>query len=251
MNGVPNNSATVDIDNNDGKDFVGRLFAMPFKLTSAQWARGFGFGFAATLGSERGNTTSVYKTYGQTTYFSYNKGVTAAGQRVRLEPQAYYYWRGLGLMAEWVSDSHKLNRNTTVKHGRFTNFVNDYATFTDTGYMAQASYLLTGENATYGRINPKRPFDPREGTWGGWELAARISNVAADPGQFKLAFADPSISAKTATEWALGINWYLSDNVKWQFDYARTFFNWGAGVKGAVKDRPDESVFESQFQIAF
>jgi len=59
------------------------------------------------------------------------------------------------------------------------------------------------------------------------------------------------LSAKTATEYALGINWYLSSNVKWQFDYARTFFNWGAGAKGAIKDRPDESVFESQLQIAF
>ena len=43
----------------------------------------------------------------------------------------------------------------------------------------------------------------------------------------------------------------LTSHIKWQFDYARTFFNWGAGVKGDIKDRPDESVFESQLQISF
>ena len=49
----------------------------------------------------------------------------------------------------------------------------------------------------------------------------------------------------------LGINWYLTPNIKWQFDYANTYFDGGAGVKAAPKDRPNESVFESQLQISF
>jgi len=167
--------------------------------------------------------------------------------RTRLEPQAYYYWRSFGLLGEYVSDQHSLNRFTTVGKRTF----NATDTFRDDGYLVQGSYLLTGEDASYGWIRPYRPFDPRNGKWGAWELAARISNLTADPRQFKLGFASPIVSAKTATEYALGLNWYLSSNVKWQFDYARTFFNWGAGVKGAGKDRPDESVFESQLQIAF
>jgi len=59
--------------------------------------------------------------------------------------------------------------------------------------------------------------------------------------------ANPTVSARTATEWAVGLNWYLNSFIKWQVDYARTFFD-----KGAVfGDRPDESVFETQLQIAF
>lgn len=248
MNGVPNNTASVDIDNNDGKDFVARVFATPFKLSEHQWAKGLGLGVAASYGNERGSTTSVYKTYGQSTWFSYAKGVTASGERTRLEPQAYYYWRSFGLLGEYVSDQHSLNRFTTVPT---TRLINNTDTFRDDGYMVQGSWLLTGEDASYGWIKPYRPFDPRSGKWGAWELGARISNLSADPRQFKLGFANPTVSAKTATEYALGLNWYLSSNIKWQFDYARTFFNWGAGVKGAGKDRPDESVFESQLQIAF
>jgi phosphate-selective porin OprO/OprP len=148
------------------------------------------------------------------------------------------------LLGEYVTDQHSLNRFVAGHTDRTD-------TFKDDGYMAQASYLLTGEDASYGWIKPFHPFDPRNGAWGAWELGARLSNLSADPRQFKLAFANASTSAKTATEYALGINWYLNSNVKWQFDYARTFFNWGAGVKGAVTDRPDESVFESQLQISF
>ena len=185
------------------------------------------------------------------TYFSYNKGVTASGQRERLDPQAYYYWRGLGLMGEYAFDQHSLNLSTTVKKGKFTKLVNETDTFMDTGYMAQASYLLTGEDASYGWVKPRHVFDPRNGTWGAFELAARISNTSADPRQFRLGYVSANTSAKTATEYAAGINWYLNSNIKWQFDYARTFFNLGAGTTKDVMDRPDESVFESQLQIAF
>jgi phosphate-selective porin OprO/OprP len=247
MNGVPNNTASVDSDLNDGKDFVGRAFATPFELSENEWLKNLGFGLGASVGDERGSTISTYKTYGMSTYFTYNKGVTASGERTRLDPQAYYYWRGFGLMGEYAQDQHSLNLTTTA-HKKY---VNRTDTFRDTGYMAQASYLLTGEDASYGWVRPRRVFDPRVGTWGAWELAARISNTSADPRLFKLGFADPSVSAKTATEYAAGVNWYLNSNIKWQFDYARTFFNGGAGTTAAPKDRPDESVFESQLQISF
>jgi phosphate-selective porin OprO/OprP len=243
MNGVPNNTASVDIDNNDGKDFIGRIFATPFKPTDNEWLKGLGFGFAGSYGSERGSTTSSYKTYGQSTWFSYNKGVTASGLRTHLEPQAYYYWRSLGLMAAYAQDQHSLNL--------FTAKADRTDTFTDSGYLLQASYVLTGEEATYGWLRPHHPFDPRNGYWGGWDVAARLSNVATQTRQFQLGFASPNVAAKTATEWALGINWYMSDNIKWYFDYANTYFNGGAGTAALPKDRPNESVFESQLQIAF
>ncbi len=254
MNGVPNNTAsdTNDIDNNDGKDFVGRIFATPFELSENQWLKALGFGIGGSYGDERGITVSTYKTYGMSTWFSYNSGVTASGLRARLDPQAYYYVGPFGLMAEYAQDSHSLNRfATNGAPSPFTKQINRTDTFTDTGYFAQASYLLTGEKASYGWVKPNHPFNPRNGWWGGWELAARISNVAADSRQFQLGFANPGVAAKTATEFAAGINWYLTSNIKWQWDYANTYFDEGAGTTALPRDRPNESVFESQLQITF
>ena len=189
-NGVPNNTAsdTYDIDNNDGKDFVGRIFTTPFELGENRWLKALGFGIAGSYGDERGSTISSYKTYGMSTWFTYTSGVTASGLRTRLEPQAYYYVGPFGLMAEYAQDEHSLNRSTKR--------INRTDTFTDTGYFAQASYLLTGEDASYGWVKPIHPFDPRNGWWGGWELAARISNVAADSRQFQLGFANPSVAGE-------------------------------------------------------
>ena len=252
-NGVPNNTAsdTYDIDSNDGKDFVGRIFATPFELTENRWLKALGFGIAGSYGDERGITVSSYKTYGMSTWFSYNSGVTASGLRTRLEPQAYYYVGPFGLMAEYAQDEHSLNRTGTIGTVAPKTQINRTDTFTDTGYFAQASYLLTGENASYGWVKPYHPFDPRIGSWGGWELAARISNVATDRRQFQLGFANADASAKTATEFAAGVNWYLTSNIKWQFDYANTYFDGGAGTAAETKDRPNESCFESQLQISF
>src|SRR3984957_18713508 len=253
MNGVADNTAadTTDLDVNDGKDFVGRIFANPFVLSENEWLKGLGLGFAGSYGDERGATTSIYRTYGMSTWFTYNKGVTASGLRARLEPQAYYYWRGLGLMAAYAQDEHSLNLFTTKGKAPFQRQINRTDTFTDTGYLAQASYILTGEDASYGWVKPYHSFDPRNGFFGAFEIAARISNVAAQTRQFQLGFAAPNVAAKSATEFAAGINWYLTPNVKWQFDYANTYFDGGAGVKGAPRDRPNESLFESQLQISF
>jgi len=244
MNGVPNNTASSDFDNNDAKDFIGRAFLTPFKKSEYEWLKGFGAGVAGTYGTESGNTTSVYKTWGQSTWFNYNNGVTADGARERLDGQAYYYWRHLGLMAEYAQDHHTLRM--TSKNANLTH------SFTDNGYMAQISYYLTGENASYGQVAPLRPFDPLEFEGlGALSVAARISNVATDTNQFRLGFADPGVAAKTATEVAFGINWILNNNVKYSVDYADTFFRDGASTNGTVTDRPAESVFETQLQIAF
>jgi len=254
MNGVPNNTAadpTTDVDTNDAKDFLGRVFLTPFKSSDNQWLKGLGVGFAGEYGDERGSTISSYKTWGQSTWFSYNKGVTASGLRTHLDPQGYWYWRQFGLEAEYAQDQHSLNLMTSYGGGATRRYVNRTDTFTDTGYMVQATYYLTGENASFGWVKPLRAFDPRNGGWGAWELAARVSNVATATRQFQLGFVNPGLSAQTATELAVGVNWYLSNNIKWSFDYANTFFDGGAGTTAAPRDRPNESVIESQLQLAF
>ncbi len=242
MNGVPNNTASFDSDNNDAKDFVGRLFLTPFQRTKIDWLNGLGFGLAGTYGNERGDTISSYKTWGQSTWFSYNNGVTAAGEHARLGFQSYYYFHQLGLMAEYSQDQQRLNLSSKNLNRSFTN----------TGYLLQASYYLTGEKASFTNVSPNRPFEfGEEGGLGAWELAARISNVANDSKQFQLGFANPGLSAKTATEFAVGLNWILNNNIKYMVDYALTDFYEGAGTATNPTNRPAESTIESQLQIAF
>jgi phosphate-selective porin OprO/OprP len=247
MNGVPNNTSSTNSDTNDAKDFVGRFYLTPFKGSENQWLEGIGAGVGGTYGNQSGSNLSSYKTWGQSTWFKYNSGVTYSGARGRLDVQGYYLWRSLGLMAEYAQDDHGLNLSTST-------VVNRFGRFTDTGYFAQINYWLTGEKANYGFVkplNPFNPFDPFNSGWGAWELAGRVSNAHTATGQFNEGFVNPSQSAKTVTEFAVGLNWTLNTNIKYWFDYAYTNFFGGAGSASSPRDRPQEEVLESQFQLAF
>ena len=248
MNGVPNNTSSSDFDNNDAKDFVGRVFLTPFRPTENEWLKGLGFGFGATQGNEASTPLSSYKTWGQSTWFSYNSGVTASGSRTRLDGQGYYYWRQLGLMGEYAQDDEALNLVAKGSKGILTSITHN---FTNTGYMVQMSYFLTGEKASYSTVKPLNPFDPINGGWGAFEAVGRVSNVAAATKQFQLGYVNPSKSANTETEFAVGVNWYLTNNVKYWFNYAYSDFYQGAGTTAVPTNRPPESVFESQLQLAF
>jgi phosphate-selective porin OprO/OprP len=109
-----------------------------------------------------------------------------------------------------------------------------------------ASYVVTGEQASYKGVNPKRPFDPRNGAWGAVEIATRYSDLSVDKDAFP-SFADPAVSARKARAWAAGVNWYLNKGVKIVLDYEQTKFDGGA----AGADREDERVILSRFQIAY
>jgi len=243
FNGTADNTATADGDNNDGKDFAARIFVHPFADTSLEYVRQLGFGVAGTYGDERSTTIdSSYKSTGQNVFFSYAKGVVAAGPRYRISPQADYYWKSFGLLGEFVQNTQRLllpPSKGKAAHPR---------TISNQAWQLAATYLLTGEDATYGQVKPRRNFDPFGGGLGAWEVAARIDGLQIDRDVYKYGLASSSTSSLEAFEWALGVNWYLNPNVKLQFDYEHTGFRYGA-AKG--HDRPDESAFLSALQLQF
>jgi phosphate-selective porin OprO/OprP len=53
---------------------------------------------------------------------------------------------------------------------------------------------------------------------------------------------------RKADAYALGFNWYLSQNIKWMFDYEHTTFEGGSATLG---DLPDEEVIFGRVQLGF
>ena len=90
FNGVPD-GASADVDTDDGKDIVARLWFQPFLKSEATALRGLGFGAAASTGHPKGSIAApglpAYKSQGQLTYFSYRVDRTAAGDVRRRRPQ--------------------------------------------------------------------------------------------------------------------------------------------------------------------
>lgn len=245
-------NSNPDADSNNGrKDTEGRLFTQPFVNSGIRALRGLGFGVAGSYVKETGSATNTllpsYKTSPQNVFFSYRTGTTgtfANGTRSRLTPQAYYFVGPFGALAEYVKSEQEVTRQptpTTELSGRLDN----------SAYQVTLTYFLTGEQSTYNSITPRTTFQYGTPGWGAWELATRYSELAVDSRAFSggsLSFADPAVSARKASAWAVGINWWLNANLKWVLDYEVTRFIGGAA--GGL-NRSDERALSTRFQLAF
>lgn len=239
-----------DVDLNDDKEWAARLFAHPFSDSEHFALRGLGIGIAGTYTDQVGTSSQPllpsYRTPAQATFFRYRAGSSptlADGERTRLAPQFYYYVGSLGLLGEYTEVSQDLSRATTA--GPRTGTVDA------TAWQLAASWFLTGEEAAFRGFKPSSVFSLDQGTWGAFELVARYHELSIDDAAFAGgvdSFADPDASARKASGYTLGLNWYLNQNLKWVLDYEHTTFDGGAPDG---KDRPDEQALLTRFALGF
>ena len=223
---------------------TGRVFITPFKDTNIEPAKGFGIGYAASYGKEKGSDIPTsYVTTGQAPFFSYNSGVINDGPQLRTEPQAYYYYKSLGLLGEKVNDYESLEykgSTTAWYHIKPDN----------RAFNVEGTYVLTGEDASYNGVTPRNDFNPGLGHWGAFELAARYGELNIDPIIFSENFANLNNSASRAAAWSTGINWYLNKNAKIVFDYEQTKFDRGVVTGVGSGNRKTENLFITMFQLS-
>ncbi len=237
FNGVPDNSLT-DAAVNSHRDFAGRIFLTPFQPEANNPLSGLGLGLGASTGSVDGEALPSYKTFGQNTFFTFASGVTEAGHRTRLAPQAYYYLGPFGLLSEYGLTEEGLQKGTVRREIAFR------------AWQVGASFLLTGEKKGFASPTPKKNFDPGNRGWGAVELAVRVGDFSAERGIYNYGFATAASSPRHAHEWVGGVNWYLNRLFRTSLDYGNTNFGGGATV-AAGGNRPAERALILRFQINF
>jgi phosphate-selective porin OprO/OprP len=237
FNGVPNNGLS-DSSATSHRDYQARLFLNPFQPNEGNPLKGLGFGMGSSFGSVDGEALPSYKTFGQQNFFTFASGVSEAGHRTRLAPQAYYYLGPFGVLAEYGLTEEGLQKG---------NFRTDIAY---RAWQVQAAYILTGESKGFTSPTPRKSFDPLHHGWGAWELVARVGDFSAEQGIYNYGFANPTVTPRRAHEWIGGVNWYLNRLVRLSADYGNTNFLGGAtAAQGG--NRPSERVFIIRFQINF
>jgi phosphate-selective porin OprO/OprP len=219
-------------------DYAGRLFFEPFKNDASFWS-GLGFGIGGSVGDSEGtgnNFLPRYRTAGQVQFFNHLTTVAADGRRTRWSPQGYFYRNTFGLLAEYIESAQELRVGATR------------AELENTAWQATVSWVLTGEDISYrGVAKPSSPFSPGKGNWGAWELVGRYGELDVDDGAFPL-FADPAVAARSAQSLTVGVNWYLTSNLKLVANYLQTSFDGGAS---AGADREDEKAVFTRLQVVF
>ncbi len=232
FNGVPD-GRNGDDDADAGKDVVGRLLLRPFvNAPGSPFAR-FAIGGAASYGRAEGADgataqTPTYTTPGRATMFAYRGATTtdagrlpavfADGARRRLELDGYWYVGRFSLFAELVETS-----NTWRVPG-----TDATRAVSVTAWSAMVAWLLTDDSSSYELgVEPRRPFDPAEGHWGAFELAARVQRFHVGAGAFPM-LADPETSVSDALNLGLCLSWSLNRHLRVQLDGERTTFRGGA-----------------------
>ena len=235
MNGVPDGSSS-DLDTGDGKDVSGRLVVRPFTRIGTRALRGLGVALSGSRGRQAGtNALPTFRTQSaEQTYFAYS-GAVADGVRTRYSPQAFYYVGPFGGFAEYVHTA------TPVREGLVREDVSHDA------WQIAASYVLTGETATDAGVGvrPRANFDFGSGGLGAFQVAARYQALEVDEQAIALGFAAPGSSRK-ADAWTVGLNWYLTGNFRYTFNFERTVFD-----DDPNGPRKAESAFVFRTQVAF
>lgn len=238
-NGTPTNTRN-EVDLDDSKEGVGRIYLRPFAGTNIAGLKNFGFGFGGSYG-KRSNlpVNTTIRTLGgrvfyQTAAANPTAGtVVADGDVVRLVPQVGYAGGPISLFAEYIRVSERLVRGTSKK------------TLTREGAHAVATIALTGENAVLlDIISPLRPFDLSKGDLGALELVGRAELVRFDEDAF------PTFAGTTAkSAWAAGggFNWIPTDIIRVMLNYEHTEFT---AAKGLAKPKP-ENVVGARVQALF
>jgi phosphate-selective porin OprO and OprP len=248
FNGVAD-GGSGDFETDDGdKDFAGRLFARPFATSDVEALRGFGLGVAGTVGRQKGTLRS-FVTPGQQRFFAYRVGagtnaatanVTAEGEHWRLVPQAYYYWGRFGLLGEYALSDQRV--------GRAAGGAGTFANIDNRAWQVTASCFLTPDRNRFADISPTQPVSfTGAGGWGAWELVAQVGQLELDPSLFPL-YANPATSARRATSWGVGLNWYPNRNLKLMLNYERTDFRGGQSSSLTAKG---EDAILTRIQLAF
>ncbi|QNP39540.1 OprO/OprP family phosphate-selective porin [Lysobacter solisilvae (ex Woo and Kim 2022)] len=222
---------------------TGRVFWEPFKNSANAWS-GFGVGLAASVADTFGSGDSFlprYRTPGQVQFFGYRAETAADGLHRRWSPQAYYYNGPFGVQAEYVASEQEVRVTSGANAGRVAHLEN-------TAWQLLGSWVLTGEDASYkGVARPNHPFTAGAAGWGAFELVTRYGELDIDDDAFPL-FANPATAGSGIEAWSLGLNWYLTQNLKLAATYTQSTFEGGAA---AGADREDEKTVFTRAQISF
>ena len=236
MNGVAD-GGSADLDTNDGKDVSGRLVFRPFTRNVASPLRGLGVGISGSTGEQAGAAAlpSLRTQIIQQPYFSYAAGAVADGRRNRYSPQVFFFRGPFGGWAEYVHTEVPITRTGVTED------IEHHA------WQVAASWVLTGEAATDAAtgVRPRAIFDPSTGHWGAFQVAARVHELEIEQQAFDLGFAAAGASQQ-AHAWTAGLNWILTPNVKYVFNFERTVFD--DNRDGA---RPPENGMAFRMQLNF
>lgn len=232
--GTFNGKGLLAANNNGTPESVVRLRFAPWKNSQDSFVKGFAFGGAFAQGRSFGGTSVRGQTESRS--FSYFVPDAVNGKIIRANGELTFVYGPAAIRAEY--DQTNQARDNLGPGGR------NLPGVVAKGYMAQATYLLTGEaKPDAGVVAPRHNlFGGENGKpgFGAWELKFRYSD---------LQIADGTAKSNRAQTIYFGPNWYMSRFVKYVLDLG--FERYKDPLRSPKPGDKNYFVVLSRIQVAF
>jgi len=184
-------------DTNASKDLAARAMVRPFAGDEGGTLQHLGLGLAATVGdADEGVGGDGFDNEAGLPVVVFSDGAALDGSRTRV-----------GLEAEWMRGPWFAQGELAVVQQDMSAGAAAHQVGISGGYLT-LSRALTGEDKTFGGVDPADPFDLRTGAGrGAWVLALRLSQLELDDDLLALGLADAGRATDRLRSTSVGLNW--------------------------------------------
>jgi len=229
--GIFNGTGQNTSDNNDAKDYAGRLLVRPFKMLDVPLLQKLHIAGHMTYGDQNTGQSLRGRTDAR---FEFFPRVPTSGDRVRYGFEAVHAYGPFGLYGEYVKTREE-------REGLGTGGSN-LADVDGRGWYVAGTWLLTGEEKVHGKApKVKNNFDPRTGGFGALELTARFAKLDFDSDDPLPSPGENGVDALT-----VGFNWYLTPNARLMFNWVNNWYD----NKQMTPIKGDDSSWEITSRLA-
>jgi phosphate-selective porin OprO and OprP len=248
------NTGRGNTDDNDGKEYDGRLSIAPFASDKTSPFRHFRVGVYGTFAhvgqgsgiSPTGWPGNISTNELAVNYYQFPAGsVRFAGDRYRVGAEATFTYGPAMIRGEFMTRNDELIDLAGVGTGQ-------HSLLRTVGYYVEGSVLLTGEDeAPNGRVIPKHPFNIKEGTWGAFELVGRFGAVSMDRSVLEdLGSTFPGANSNRVSSITVGFWWWPIQNVRFGLNYIGENYYSGVQLSGTHHGSHVNGVL-ARFQVDF
>jgi phosphate-selective porin len=234
------NQGRDQADDNDGKEYAGRLTLAPFVTDKDSIFKYLRLGVYGTFAHEGQDNSLNPAFFGGGTATSPATNIATnelAVTYLQFPGGAGYHFVGdryrVGGEFTWAVGPAMIRGEFMTRHDEVLKPGAGAAVYDNllatVGYYGEATFVLTGEDRIpNARIVPKNPFSIADGGFGALELAGRLGAVRLDNG----VLTDIGVglgrnggnNSNYARSWTFGANWWPVQNVKFCVDYVGEYY---------------------------
>jgi phosphate-selective porin len=247
------NAGRNQIDDNDGKEYMGRLVVAPFSSEKESPLYGLRLGAYASF-SHIGQDGNINPTGWPGNLATNELAVTYlifpapavptfrfAGDRYRVGGEFTYFYGPFMLRGEVMERNDEFVIAATGKHDLLQTI----------GYYGVATVVLTGEKKLPNtRPIPIHPLNVSEGNWGMVELIARYAGASLSHTELQEMAVDFTQNSNRVRSITVGVNWWPTQNTRFSVDYVSEDYFQGIQLSGAKHGAHLNGVL-ARFQVDF